>query len=157
MVFRPLNVRNVSLQPLWSWLVLLAGICLFFDVAVRRIAVDPAAVAARVQQVWERLRGRATAAAGAPQFLERLKSRKAQVDEGLGKGRAARRFEAEGAPAAPTAGGEIPVAAPRPQTPRPVPPSQVGPEKEQEPQDYASRLLRAKRRAMEEREKENES
>jgi uncharacterized membrane protein len=154
-VFRPMAVHQVSLQPVWPWLVLLAAVCLFFDVAVRRIAVDPAEAALRAREVWERLRGRATVAAPTPQFLDRLKSRKAQVGEALGKGRAARRFEAAGPVTAPPAVGEVPP--PRPATSRPRPAARIGPEKEQEPQDYASRLLRAKRRAMEEREKDRES
>jgi hypothetical protein len=155
-VFRPLTVHHVSLQPIWPWLVLLAGICLFFDVAVRRIAVDPTAAALKAHEVWERLRGRAAVTVATPQFLDRLKSRKAQVGAALGKGRAARRFEAEGPVTAPPTAGDLPLPPPRPAARRPVPGSQIGPERAQDPQDYASRLMRAKRRAMEEREKDKE-
>jgi hypothetical protein len=154
-VFRPLATQHVTLQPIWPWLVLLAGVCLFFDVAVRRIAVDPAEAALKAREVWERLRGRATAAVATPQFLDRLKSRKAQVGEALGKGRAARRFEAEGPVAAPPTAGDVPPLPPRPSAHHPRPP--VGPAREPQPEDYASRLLRAKRRAMEERDKDKDS
>jgi hypothetical protein len=152
-IFRPLQVGNVSLQPIWSWLALLAGICLFLDVAVRRIAVDPSAVALKAHEAWERMRGRATAAAPIPEFLARLQSRKAQVGETLGKGRASRRFEAEGPVAPPPVVGEASLARPQRPAPRPTPTSQIGPEREQEAQDYASRLMRAKKRAMEDRDK----
>jgi hypothetical protein len=150
-VFRPLPARNLSLLPIWPWLLLLAAFCLFFDVAVRRIAIDPAEVAGKLSALWARLRGRAAAATATPQFLDRLKSRKTQVGEELDKGRAARRFEAAGpVPSAPPT-GEPSAARPRPKPPLSPPPPQPS-----EPQDYASRLLRAKRRAMEERDKDKE-
>jgi hypothetical protein len=148
--FRPLNFRNTSLQPIWPWLVLLAGLCLFLDVATRRIAVEPAALVAKAGALWERLRGRVPVEA-TPQFLDRLKSRKAQVSETLGKTAATRRFEAEAPATAPPLAGETPLA---PAPPRPTRPPSPQPAKEQEPQDYTSRLMRAKKRAMEERDKE---
>jgi len=154
--FRPVSVRNLSLLPIWPWLVLAAGFCLFFDVAVRRIAVDPTEVAGQLRALWERMRGRTPVATVGPQFLDRLRSRKAQVGEELGKGLAARRFEADGSVASPPALGELPAVKPRP-APSREPSSAPRPERESEPQDYASRLLRAKKRAMEEREKDKES
>src|SRR5262249_13636534 len=45
-VYRKMPMRYQSLQPLWYWLVLLAGLGLILDVAARRIAVDPAKVSA---------------------------------------------------------------------------------------------------------------
>ena len=153
-VFRPVTTGNISLLPLWPWLALLAGLCLFFDVAVRRIAVDPAEVGEKAKAVWARMRGRAAAAATTPQFLDRLKSRKAQVGEAIDKGRATRRFEAG---ALPSGGRQPPEAAPAQgsDAPRPAPaPARPEPKREAEPEDYASRLMRAKKRAMEERERE---
>src|SRR5262249_39145049 len=38
--FRPGLPRFKNLQPIWYWLVFLAGCLLFFDVAVRRIAIS---------------------------------------------------------------------------------------------------------------------
>jgi uncharacterized membrane protein len=154
-VFRPVTTGNVSLLPLWPWLALLAGVCLFVDVAVRRIAMDPAEVGEKAQIVWARLRGRASAAAETPQFLDRLKSRKAQVGEALDKGRAARRFEPEALAsgarqppeAAPAQGANVLRSPPPPTRPEPKP--------EVTPEDYASRLMRAKKRAMEERDKDS--
>jgi uncharacterized membrane protein len=145
-----------SLQPVWFWLLFFTGTLLFFDVAVRRIAVQPAEVAGAAQKVWQRLRGRASAAESAPQFLERLKSRKAQVSEALDKARAGRRFEAEEAAslAASPQAGEAPVASLQQPTVRPAPKTKI--EKEQEAEDYASRLLRAKKRVWQERDPDKE-
>jgi uncharacterized membrane protein/Mg-chelatase subunit ChlD len=142
-----------SLQPIWFWLLFLTGTLLFFDVAVRRIAIQPAEVAAAVEKGWQRLRGRAMAAETAPQFLERLKSRKAQVSEALDKARAARRFDVE----EPVSTAGIPEASKEPiaspPSPRPVPKTKM--EKEPEAEDYASRLLRAKKRVWQERDQDN--
>ncbi|HMC67087.1 MAG TPA: hypothetical protein VKI65_19275, partial [Gemmataceae bacterium] len=144
-------------QPIWFWLVLLTGILLFFDVAVRRIAIEPLAVAVAAQRFWDRLRGRAAVKDTTPQFLDRLKSRKAQISEAIQKEKAARRFDLGEAPAvaAPQGAHEIPVATPRP-TRRPEPQRGVGPEQEKEAADYASRLLKAKKRVWEEREKDKQ-
>jgi uncharacterized membrane protein len=151
-VFRPTAVRSRSLQSVWFWLVLLTGVGLFFDVAARRITLDPYKLSHAAQEAWARLRGLAPAAA-TPQFLDRLQSRKAQVGEVLEKGKAARRFEPGDAPAtAPPVVSDAPLAPPRP-APKSAAPK-VGPEGEQEPADFASRLLRAKRRAMEERDRD---
>jgi hypothetical protein len=145
--------RNV--QPIWYWLLLLAGICLFFDVAVRRIAIDPREVAVAVQRHWERLRGRAVVTAEGPQFLERLRSRKAAISESLERAHtAARRFEAEEVPAttAPPGAHEMETAPLRP-APRPAPTVRT----ETKPPDEAdamSRLLKAKKRVWEERERD---
>ncbi len=144
-----------SLQPIWFWLLFLTGILLFFDVAVRRIALQPAEVAVAAQKVWERLRGRARAAESAPQFLERLKSRKAQVSEALDKARAARRFDVEekATVAAPPGASEAPIAAGQQPISRSAKPK-IEPEKEEEADDYASRLLKAKKRVWQDRDPE---
>src|SRR5438445_806339 len=39
-VYRTTPVKERSFQPFWFWLVLVAGVGLFFDVAIRRIAVE---------------------------------------------------------------------------------------------------------------------
>ena len=155
-VFRPLPAELHSQKPIWHWLVVLAGICLFFDVAVRRIAVEPAKVKIALTNWWLYLRGQAPLAVETTPFLERLHSRKAEVGEALDQGKASGRFE----------GGDIPVTAlPGAETsPLPLPEARskptavpkVGPEKDKEAADYASRLLRAKKRAMEERDKKKE-
>jgi hypothetical protein len=151
--FRAGLPRFKNLQPVWYWLVFLAGLFLFFDVAVRRIALSPSEVVAAGQRVWDRLRGHAAAAVQTVQYFDRLKSRKAQVGEMIEQqARATRRYE----------GGEAPVAAPpgaaemAPTTkPAPKPtPAKLGPEAQSQAEaaDYASRLLKAKKRVWQERE-----
>ncbi len=149
-VFRPAAVRTRSLQSIWFWLVLLTGVGLFFDVAVRRIALDPLKLAGTAQAAWAHLRGQAPAER-APEFLDRLQSRKVQLGETLEKDRAARRFEGEGGPtSAPPPSADEPRPAPRPE-PRPAPQAQPAAD---EAGDFASRLMRAKKRAMEERDRD---
>ena len=75
-VFRGGLPRVKSLLPLWPWLVLLAGLLLFLDVAARRIAVDMAEVKPVLTRFWARLRGHEVAEAGRVQYLERLQSRR---------------------------------------------------------------------------------
>jgi hypothetical protein len=155
-VYRKLPLRYQSLQPLWYWLVLLAGLGLVLDVAARRIAIDPAKLSAEAVQLWGYLRGRRERAEQTPQFLDRLKSRKEQVGEAIEKGEVKkRRFEGEGMPTAPppSVAASVP---PRPPAPKKEPKPSLQPEPEAEPTDFASRLKRAKRKAMEEREKKRE-
>lgn len=152
-VFRPVPLSHHSLQPLWHWFVLLAGVCLFCDVAVRRIAFDPIAVGKKgYELIRQYVLRRPTEAA--PAYLERLRSRKAEVGETLEKKKAAARFEAPTIATGPAPG--LPDAAAPPSAPaRPKKPAAaVGPEKDQEPEDFASRLMRAKKRAMKDRDKE---
>jgi uncharacterized membrane protein len=156
-VFRAGLPQFKNLQPVWFWLVFFAGVLLFFDVAVRRIALQPAEVVAYASGVWERLRGRATREEQTPQFIDRLQSRKLQVSEALDQLRAARRFDAGEAPATAPPGAEAGTAAgPRPPVTQPSPQPQLAPESSQEAADYASRLLKAKKRVWQEREKTNE-
>jgi uncharacterized membrane protein len=150
--FRPGLPRFKNLQPVWYWLVFLCGTLLFFDVAVRRIALSPSEVAASSKQLWDRLRGHGKDAAQTPQYFDRLKSRKAAVGELLQQARAARRFEGGDVPvAAPPPGADVATAAPRPAGPRPA----ISPDKpKEEAADYASRLLKAKKRVWQEREED---
>jgi uncharacterized membrane protein len=145
-LYRPLPVSHRSRQPIWMWLVTVAGILLFLDVAVRRIALDPDRLTASARALWAKLRGKAETAA--PQFLERLRSRKAQVGETLDKAKAGQRYEGTATEVPPVATTASPPA------PRPVatPPSTV-----ESKEDFAARLLRAKKRALEDRDKKNES
>jgi uncharacterized membrane protein len=143
-----------SQLPLWHWLLLVAGVLLFFDVAVRRIALDPVKVRETATRAWARLRGRSLAAPQAEEFFERLRSRKTVVGEGFTRPTAERRFEApEGTAAAPT--GADASAAPAPPPPRPAsPPPRVAPHAEAPAEDLMSRLQKAKKKAMDERKKD---
>ncbi len=151
-VFRSLPQAHLSLQPLWHWLVALAAVCLLFDVATRRIALEPTALWHKGVAVWERLRGRAPAATKEDAFLERLKSRKAQVGETIEQEKAKKRFEAAAGTAPVVAdAGAMGLPTSQPAQPKAPPPTAPKP---QEKEDYASRLLKAKRRALEDRDKE---
>lgn len=155
-VFRHADLpKSRSLQPIWHWLLLVTALLLFFDIAVRRIAVDPIAVMAASQAAWEKLRGRAAAVEASPQFLDRLKSRKAQIGETLEKARSAQRFDADTAApiSAPPPGADETSSAPAPLT-RARPAPGVAPDKQEEAADFASRLMKAKKRVWEEREKD---
>jgi uncharacterized membrane protein len=148
-VFRAMPFSHSSLQTLWPWFVVLAAVCLLCDIAVRRIAVDPSVAWVHGAALWEKVRGRATPDEGAA-VLERLRSRKQQVGEAIAREHAARRFEAdEGAPTVPVASAS---AAGAPAAPRPAP-KKPAPKKE-EADDFATRLMKAKKRALEERDKD---
>jgi uncharacterized membrane protein/Mg-chelatase subunit ChlD len=153
-LYRTPHQQPKSLQSIWHWLLVLTGLGLLLDVAVRRIAIDPVQATALVGGYWERLRGRRTMEA-TPQMLDRLKTRKERVGEALEREKAGRRFEGTDLPVAlpPAADTAAPPASKPPPMARPAP--KVAPEQGAETTDYASRLLRAKRRAMEERDKDN--
>jgi hypothetical protein len=152
-VFRPTSPRFFPLQPIWYWLLVAAGVVLFCDVAVRRIALDPLAVTVAAQAWWERLRGRRQLGERVPEFIERLKSRKAEISEALQRERAARRFDAGDRPVtAPTGGADLPErpAAPSRPAAQAARPSLAPGQESHEPADYASRLLKAKKKVRQE-------
>jgi uncharacterized membrane protein len=156
-VFRPGLPSFYSLQPIWYWLLTIAAVLLLLDVAVRRIAVDPLHVMVVLQGHWDRLRGLTATRERVPEFFDRLRSRKAQVGETLQRDRAARRFEGEPS-AAPAPAGAMDV----PDTPPPI--ARAAPQRtslapqtqREEPADYASRLLKAKKRVWQDRDKDKE-
>ncbi len=150
-VFRAGLPLSRGMAPVWFWLLFLAALVLFFDIAVRRIALEPTAFLSWTSRVWDRLRGRVALADGAPQFLDRLKSRKQVVGETLEQGRGSARFDGGDGPEPPP-GAEM---APLPDQPKkPTGPTPgVAPEKEQEAADFASRLMKAKKKVWEERDK----
>ena len=143
-----------SSQDAWHYLILLGG-CLFFcDVFVRRVHVGFAWVPTLYGRARDRLLGR-EAQAEEPRMIDRLKSRKAQVTDRLERLRSDARFES---------GDETPsqVAAIDEQeatkTATPFRPSTSveKPEPEPEEDSYTARLLRAKKKVWEEREKKEE-
>lgn len=84
-----LNPR--SFAALWPTLLMLAA-CLFLgDVAVRRIALDIDWIKHTLAEEWKKLRGTETATAS--EYMDKLKSRKAEVDEQLDRPRSAARAE----------------------------------------------------------------
>ncbi|HEV3142672.1 MAG TPA: VWA domain-containing protein [Gemmataceae bacterium] len=146
-VFRPAPANARSLQPFWFWLVLLAGVGLLLDVAIRRIAVEPEEAFSTFHFWWESLRGRREALERTPAFIERLRQRKG---EAIDERKTRRRFEAEVGEGAAAPQGADTMPEVKPATPtRPTAPEPTG-------DDYAARLLRAKRKAMGERDKDKQ-
>ena len=148
-VFRPVPESLMSLQPLWPWMVALAGVCLLFDVATRRIAVEPETVWTKAAGLWKRIRRRAVREEKLPEYIERLKSRKASVGESLDKGKAAKKFE--GAAGIKPINAPTAASAPPPEKPKPPPAAE---KKKPADDDFASRLMHAKKKAMEEGDKD---
>jgi hypothetical protein len=153
-----------SFAALWPVLLWLAA-CLFLgDVAVRRIALDVDRIKQAAINEWRKLRGQDGATAS--DYMEKLKSRKAEVDEQLDRSRGTP-GPSETEPlfweAAPPAGpvGE-PLLEGDPQitrtrsAPKAQAPSLAAAPKEPEAQSYTNRLLKAKQRVWEEREKEKD-
>jgi hypothetical protein len=139
------------LLPLWFWLLFVTAILLFFDIATRRLSLEMPAILVGADRVWRRLRGLPIEEGAEPEFIGRLQTRKALV----GASRATRRFEGEGPDEFPTGiDATGPTAPPRPR-PAAGPSSSSGPEPELDAGDFAGRLARAKKRALEERNKKD--
>jgi hypothetical protein len=154
-------VNPRAYSDLWPQLLWLAAVLFLGDVAIRRIAPDMDRVRKAVADQWLKLRGREVVPV--TEYMEKLKSRKAEVGEQLDRSRAAVRFEAP-----PPDGGEArPLnesllegmsASDAPARPRPGPSAApglapTGP-KPGQPESYTNRLLRAKQKVWEEREKD---
>jgi hypothetical protein len=138
------------LQDAWPMLLLVA-LCLFLcDVAVRRIAVEPAEVSAFVARQIRLLRRKKVVEASPT--LERLKSIKASVDDQLKQ----RRFEVDlsAPPPESVTAAATPSGPPKPAAPKPAAPT-LAPEAEKADDTPFSRLLKAKQDALKKR-KENE-
>jgi hypothetical protein len=142
-----------SLLPLWFWLLFVTAILLFFDVATRRLSLEMPELVASADRLWRRLRG-LPIEEGQPEFMDRLQTRKAQAGAGLASGRAARRFEGEG-PEEFTQAVDATGPTATPPRPRPVAAPSAGPQAEPDAGDFASRLARAKKRALEDRNKKD--
>ena len=155
-----------SFAPLWPLLLWLAA-CLFLgDVAVRRIAIDVDRIRTAAINEWRKLRGKEVAAAS--EYMEKLKSRKAEVDEQLDRSRtaaeAAGRQEGPASPLFPAVPPSGPIGEPLLEGGASGP--QAGPAERKAPgmsdapkepakESYTNRLLKAKQRVWEERDKDN--
>jgi uncharacterized membrane protein len=155
-----------SFAALWPTLLWLAA-CLFLcDVAVRRIAPDTDKIKLAIANEWRRLRG--VEIVRSSDYMEKLKSRKAEVTEQLDRSRFASRFEAPREPTSHPQGTTTPLGEPLlegspgggPARPgRAVAPRGAGlaPDAPRpEETSYTNRLLKAKQRVWEEREKEKD-
>ncbi len=148
-----------SFADLWPTLLWLASILFLFDVAVRRIAPDVDRIRRTVANQWKKFRGEEVAPI--TDYMEKLKSRKAEVGEQIDRSRASTRFEAPPPAAAGSAVDEPllnpdvtagPTAAPR-RGPSESSGLAPAPEKDK-PESYTNRLLKAKQKVWEDREKE---
>ncbi len=139
--------KAASSQEVWHWLILMAAGLFLGDVFIRRVHVHFDWLPPLLGRVRDFVLRRQPAPAQ-PQYIERLKSRKAEVAGHLDQLRAATRFEL------PT---ETPadikpldeLAPPAPAAPRTTE-SSLAPEKKEE-ESYTERLLKAKKKAWEER------
>jgi hypothetical protein len=152
-----------SFAALWPILLWLAA-CLFLgDVAVRRVALDIDWIKHTLAEEWKKLRGTETATAS--EYMDKLRSRKAEVDEQLDRPRSAARAETSPIlfPDQPAAGpiGEPLLEGGSPQDRAHTAQKTEGPSiaagsPETVKQSYTDRLLKAKQRVWEEREKDKE-
>jgi len=147
-----------AFRPLWPVLLWSAALLFLGDVAARRIAVDPARLRRSLADGWRKLRGEEPEPR--TDYLDQLKSRKAEVGEQLDRPRFASKFQADepppsepGAAGPPTAGP--PPDRPGPERPAPRPGPGLAPDAPKpEEGGYTGRLLKAKKKVWEEREKE---
>ena len=149
-----------GLSPLWPLLLFFAATMFLGDVAIRRVSPDFERIWKLTKDQWEKLRGREVAPP--VEYMEKLKSRKAEVNDQIDRSRAATRFEAP----APSEGGtpfvvDEPLlgggeAKPRPAERRPQPqaPGLAADGPKPEAESYTNRLLKAKNKVWEDREKD---
>lgn len=149
------------MQPIWWWLLWAASFLLLGDVAVRRIAIDPVEIAGSIRGSWARMRG-GKLETGSQQYLDRLKSRRAAAQAsfeqpkatlppaGGGGAAAGRKFEADP--------NVAPIPADRPSAPKPSAPAAPPPSAQPgaSAEDFAARLMKAKQKAREKIEGEDE-
>lgn len=153
-----------SFKPIWPWLLWFACCTFLLDVAVRRIAPDFERLGRNAADAWKKLRGREVAPRD--EYMEKLRSRKAEVGEQIDRGRAATRFEPPVPVAPPTApigepllegeGPDRPRTDPRPQAEQPPGLSPDRPKPADDADSYTNRLLKAKKKVWEDREKDRE-
>lgn len=154
-----------SARHIWDLLAIIAAVVFLFDVAVRRIAIEPDAVASMVRRMtrpreaaaeqtvdaWKRARaqagGKGGAQAGSRQGGAAVAKPAAEVDPSL----ASRKYEATEGGLSIDVGGESAEGARSSRLPGPASstPGQAPPSKPADGDggDYTSRLLRAKKRA----------
>ncbi|HLA84518.1 MAG TPA: VWA domain-containing protein, partial [Thermoguttaceae bacterium] len=152
--------KATSQQEIWHYLALVAGCLFFFDVFVRRVQVHFAWVRPLAGRIGNLVLLRPPEATAA-ETMDRLKSRKAEVDDRIQQLREAAgdetsrsaRFEAPGETTVGT-GALDEMAAPRPgkQPTKPAAPS-ISSDRPAEQETYTERLLRAKKKVWQERDK----
>jgi hypothetical protein len=152
---------------LWPTLLWLSAVLFLFDVAVRRIAPDLDRIKRSAANAWQKFRGREVVVA--TEYMEKLRSRKAEVGEQIDRSRAATRFEAPPPVPGAGAGQAAPIgeplledaiesaAAEQARRPAPTPTPGLAPDAPKpQAESYTNRLLKAKQKVWEDREKEKD-
>jgi uncharacterized membrane protein/Mg-chelatase subunit ChlD len=159
----PQLINPRSFRALWPALLWLAAFLFLGDVAVRRIALDTDWIKQTIVNEWKKFRGQEPATAS--DYMDKLRSRKAEVVEQLDRSRseapqmpmpAATQPGLIGEPL--LEGGEIAEQARAAQASvRAQSPSIAAGPREPERQSYTDRLLKAKQRVWEERDKDKDA
>jgi hypothetical protein len=149
--FRHNLLKASSSQDAWQYLLLAASCVFFSDVFFRRVQVNAAWVPPLAGRARDWLLRRRPKAA-APEFMERLRGKKAEVSEQIEQMRGGVRFEMPQSrkPAELTV-LEEPPAADKTSKPAEKPGESTTPKTEAE--TYTERLLRAKKKVWEDRDK----
>ena len=145
--------KAISAQEAWHFLVLLAACLFFFDVFIRRVTINLDWVPPLAGRVRDRLLGRELQPVKV-EYMERLRSRKAEIVEGIEQKRAAARFEPlSDAPTSASAVEEELSSKPAAETKPTTGARSSGLTPEQEQETYTDRLLKAKKKVWENRDK----
>jgi len=136
--------KATSSQDIWYYLVLVGSCLFFFDVFVRRVQVSFAWVPRLAGRLLRR-----TPAAEEPATIQRLQNRKAEVISQLEQIRASARFATPADAPAETDVPKEPQARPIAASPASSVPTLT---QESQEESYTERLLRAKKKAREQRE-----
>jgi Mg-chelatase subunit ChlD len=149
--FRHDLAKAISSQDIWHLLVFAAACVFLADVFVRRVTITFAWVPPLAAKLRDRLLRR-PAMADVTVVMDRLQRRKAEVSEQLEQRRAATRFESS--PQQPTGEPAADLGAAAAPPPKPTQPQSLAPQAEKEPESYTSRLLKAKQKVWEDRDKD---
>lgn len=151
-VFRHTLEKARSSQPAWHWLVFAASCLFFFDVFNRRVAVSFGWVPPLIAKAINMVSG-APKQAASTEYMERLRSKKAEVNTQIDSRRSTARFEAPAdQPEQPTAADvveQINQASSQPTQRQDRKEADLSAKREEE--SYTDRLLKAKRKVWTDR------
>lgn len=136
--------------PFWFWLAFAAGMLLFLDVGVRRISLEFKEVRHGAKKLWAKVRRGEDLPDDVDGVLSKLGQRKKATAAAIAK-RAARKFEADDAPAdaAPAGADEYAADTNKKGGALPPPPPPRGSTKtEEDEDDFMSRMKKAKKRGQ---------
>jgi hypothetical protein len=149
--FRHDLAKATSRQDIWFLLLLVAGCLFFFDVFFRRVQVSFAWVGPLVGGLRDLVLRREPVPVPS-ETMARLRGRKAEVSGHIEQRRAAARFEPS--PDAVAEAGSPDALEPPPPSRKKQSAGDMAPEADQDEDTYTSRLLKAKKKVWEQREKQ---